>query len=315
MRNQIFILVCMILLQCCDREIPEKLPVEVDFDGVEINAIIKTNTEGLWIGGSNGLFYYNSGEWYEYSEEIGSKVILDITLFQEDLWLGTTDGLICATIDDDKRLSIREVFDDANSCLKSNRIQVLEVSPEGHLWVGASEGVCYFDGNSWKDDLDAAIRVLNASSFAFGETDYYIGTYGDYLHHYYVETIDASSGASYLIPPFNGDLSTDTVFCTRLDEEGSLWFGSTTGLTKNYGGTHVIEGSFQYYLEEIPVIELTIESGIVYAGTNEGLHIFDGEQWTNVTTGDGLPHNTVKAVCVVSQDDIWIGTKMGLIRL
>ena len=54
----------------------------------------------------------------------------------------------------------------------------------------------------------------------------------------------------------------------------------------------------------------------VWAGTwGAGLAQYDGTQWINYTTDDGLPSNHVFALHIDAQQQLWVGTSKGLSRL
>lgn len=58
------------------------------------------------------------------------------------------------------------------------------------------------------------------------------------------------------------------------------------------------------------------QSGNVWAGTwGGGLARFDGEQWTNFTTADGLPGNHIFMLYMDATDTLWVGTSKGLSRM
>ncbi|MBL1260736.1 MAG: hypothetical protein COB33_009435 [Thiotrichaceae bacterium] len=64
------------------------------------------------------------------------------------------------------------------------------------------------------------------------------------------------------------------------------------------------------------IISLAVDSdGIVWAGTwGGGLARFDGENWTNYTTADGLPGNHIFMLHIDIDGQLWIGTSKGLAR-
>jgi ligand-binding sensor domain-containing protein len=65
------------------------------------------------------------------------------------------------------------------------------------------------------------------------------------------------------------------------------------------------------------IVALDVAKGdIVWAGTwGGGLARFDGENWTNYTTRDGLPSNHVFMLYRDQHDRLWIGTGKGLARM
>ncbi len=310
-----FLLGCIILfvILSCEKEKNEKQPTDVSFENVKVNAIFQESDDITWIGTTTGLFKNQSDDWYDYSEEIAGKEILDIVYYSGSLWLGTVEGLLQARMDGNN-MTIETTFDQTNTCIPGSRIQSLGVSPDDRLWVGTDNGICHYDGEKWNELQVKKMLGINVSSIAFDQSDYYIGTYGSHLYHYYVQDLDGTTGASYLIPPFNGELSSDSVFCTSVDNEGNLWFGTNEGLTKNKNGTHVLNGNFTYHLKDSPVYDLDAGE-MVYAATNNGLHYYDGNDWKNYTNEDGLPGETVTAVCSHTSGDVWVGTTTGLAKI
>ncbi len=303
------------LFSCEDNGKDEKKPSDVSFSGTAVHDLFLSDEGEIWAGTGNGLYIFQNNLWYDYTPELGSVQVNDIAKYKGYYWIATNKGLLKV-----KRmgmnLEIVATHDPGNTCMNSEIVNVLGISPKDELWVGTSEGVCYYTGDEWKNDLNVAILRKNISSFTFGPEEYYIGTFGDYLYHYYVQDIDGKSGASYLIPPFNGDLSTDTVFSCLLDSEGALWFGSTKGLTKNSIDTHVIAGSFDYFLKNQKVFSLAISGGReIIAGTNKGLNMYNGTEWTGYTSMDGLPGDSVISLLNDLNGDTWIGTNKGLARL
>ena len=50
-------------------------------------------------------------------------------------------------------------------------------------------------------------------------------------------------------------------------------------------------------------------------GTNNGLSRFDGDNWTTYGADDGLLGANVYAVVITESNEIWAGTRGGVVRL
>jgi ligand-binding sensor domain-containing protein len=115
------------------------------------------------------------------------------------------------------------------------------------------------------------------------------------------------------------------IFSTRADSldgsavlqaaNGDIWFGTTDqglfrlrpdGVVDRYTAQSGLGNSAN---DEILVLAETPD-GAIWAGTNQGgLSRFDGTTWTTLTTDQGMPSMTVKALAVDPRDgSIWAGT-------
>ncbi len=303
---------CFFIIACQEENTPSKPDNGVFFENQSVQAILNISSDEAWVSTLSGFYRCSSGDWQDFSDSVHDTVN-DIAWFGQSLWLATNSGIKVAAVSENG-INISTTYDASNSCLKSNKIAVLEVSPDGILWAGSEKGLCYFEDNQWKNDIYQTLRFINVSSMAFKSMEYYFGTYGQYLYHYYLPDVDGISGASYLVPEFNGDLSSDTVFSVLIDQDDNLWFGSTSGLTRNEGDTHVAHGVFRYFLEGIKVHALLQnQENEVIAGTNDGLFIVEGNGTRQLTSEFELPGNTVNCLTEDIEGNIWIGTNKGLV--
>jgi len=65
------------------------------------------------------------------------------------------------------------------------------------------------------------------------------------------------------------------------------------------------------------IISLKVDrNGTVWCGTwGAGLARFDGENWQNFTTADGLPANHIFMLHLDDDGQLWAGTSKGLVRV
>jgi ligand-binding sensor domain-containing protein len=196
----------------------------------------------------------------------------------------------------------------------------------GKKWIGSPYGLAYFDGSSWKrneDIRDNMGGISDVRSMAFRVNDGFFGTYGKFLYHVLygsTEKIDAITGASQMIGGaanpknnFNGELTTDTIYCIFAGSDTSIWFGSNAGLTRNKGATHRDNGIFDYYLrgQRVHCVIETSDKKI-WAGTENGISVKSGSDWTNFNTSNGMPDNYVLCLAEDIDRTVWIGTRKGI---
>lgn len=117
----------------------------------EANAITQTRDGYLWIGSYSGLMRFN-GQVFQSMKDINDQIISRVRCLYEDskhrLWIGTTnDGAYCY-----ENGLIRQT----DSIHATNQRAITE-DKEGHILIGAAEGVALFDEKqtqplTWVDD-------------------------------------------------------------------------------------------------------------------------------------------------------------------
>ncbi len=107
---------------------------------------------------------------------------------------------------------------------------------------------------------------------------------------------------------------TDEVRAVEVGLDGSLWFGTTSGLFQ------YIEGTWTTYttddgLAANTVFDLQVSAdGGLWIGTNGGASKFVNGAWTNYTTADGLADDYINCVYDAGEQGTWFGTSMGVSR-
>lgn len=119
----------------------------------------------------------------------------------------------------------------------------------------------------------------------------------------------------------------NSISAVTIDPDGNPWVGTWNGNISRFDGQQ-----WQTHLPGQPVNDLTIDpasaiwaagGGItrltlpapaerVWLGTTNGVSLFDGGQWQNFTTADGLVDNEVRAIAIDPQGRKWFGTANGV---
>jgi len=258
------------------------------------------------------------------------------------LWLGTTDGLLCLT--EGKRVSYGP-----NQGLPDRIITMLHEDRAGQLWVGTYGGMVRFvdgalipwslgkrafadlvysifedqEGNLWFGGRDGLYRLnpsrlttytieegLSYNNVTSVMEDHsgamWFGTWGGGVSR-------LQNGEFTAITTANG-LSQDMVLSLAESRDHSVWVGMDfagalnrlgPGLTNNFSsGTNNL-------LKAIRVIHED-RQGMMWIGSSLGLNRFRGDIFETYTTTNGLPGNTVMAICERADGSVWLGTDRGL---
>lgn len=193
-------------------------------------------------------------------------------------------------------------------------------------WFGSSSGLTLNKGNTWKKEnfihnslgnyVPMDIETASINAIVAGNGNYYFATsgYGLYRAVEFDESVDAFSGATQWAAPYNGESATDSIFAAIIDSKGNLWFGSTNGIQKHINHNDPKTDN-DYYIDELPNKRVRAiaeaPNGRIWAGTENGLAVFDGTIWTDMTSK--LTTNTfVTAIAFNTDGSALIGTKKGL---
>jgi ligand-binding sensor domain-containing protein len=191
--------------------------------------------------------------------------------------------------------------------LPSNNMLSLHVG-SGGLWIGTSKGIAISnDGLSWKiyktgegiaSNAVEGIQVDDEGSVWFATTGG-------------VSRFDGKKWYSYT--EVDG-LADDLLWSIAYGPQKTLWFGTwTSGLVSSYDGFEwhsygisdgLNAGDYVWSLAVAP-------NGAVWAGTNNGVAVFDGFKWQTFVVNDDQSLKNVRSVAVSKNGDVWIGTYEG----
>ena len=104
-------------------------------------------------------------------------------------------------------------------------------------------------------------------------------------------------------------LAGNDVFAIHEDEDGSLWFGTRTGVSR-YDGKQFFNITTEDGLPNhfIRAIHRTSDGVLWFATYGDGIIRYDGVEFTTFTTADGLASNDVTAIHRTSDGMLWFGT-------
>lgn len=217
----------------------------------------------------------------------------------------------------------------------AGKIETLAVAPTGELWAGFPGGVARYDGRDWITfGPGEGLEVGDVHAIAFdGEGAVWIGAApspqaagngGLFVYDGGEWTAFAMNRTPTVYSGPAADPLGDWVSGLAFDEAGSLWVGTLAHPLARpgfvHGGVSVYHGDvlgdvgWTVYTPDngLPseyVTALAVDAnGDVWAGTQDGLSLFDGEGWTTYTTADGLPANTITALAPDATGGLWIAT-------
>jgi signal transduction histidine kinase/ligand-binding sensor domain-containing protein len=251
------------------------------------------------------------------------------------IWVGTATGLFRY---DGSRFTVFQLPGSANM------IEALAETPDGTLWVGTSAGLARMrDGQLQLIDSVGWVRISGSSSLVSdSQGRLYVGT----SKGLYVGQPEGSQYTFQLLqsPQSLGD---PAVYGVHIDQAGTIWLGCGNTLCKlNSQGIQVIDGAPEDQWDAIltdlegnlwirsdhrvmvrptgaqkftprdsglahaalGIVALQMDrDGRLFASSEAGLSILNGDEWETIGIEQGLPTNPTCCILQDREGSIWVG--------
>jgi ligand-binding sensor domain-containing protein len=315
-------IILLVVFSCKKDDTDPNLKIFKNLNSFSISSLAIDKTQNIWVATDSGLFKSVSSG-YELIE-VGINAQLNALKFEvasNTLWIGTSTGIYQLVLGKSDTTAVQVSLEK----LSHQNVLSTYIDQDSVRWFGTGKGVTRNLKDSWQkknfklnlsgsiSDFDFAQIPVN--SIDSWEGDYYFATGGNKLWRAtnWDTKADAFTGATMWEAPYNGMSISDTMNVVFIDSKGQQWFGGMEGIQLHIGHDPKTDNS-SYYDELVsPIIHCIAEdnSGKIWAGTENGISIFDGTAWSASTAS--LPNNSVTAIAFNSNKKAWIGTKKGLV--
>lgn len=197
--------------------------------GERVRYIAEDKNGNKWIGADGqGVFTYTANREFRFEPLINSNIPLGMTTGlevddQNNLWIGTLDGLVYFEIDQHRISRLTQV-----SGLEGNEVSAVFPDSKGRIWVGISgKGVNIIEGS----EIKTANLEMNITPTCFIEDKsglIWIGTEGRGVFGYDAEE---NTVVEQLTVRDNGLLA-NLINLLNCDENNFLYIGTNKGLNK-----------------------------------------------------------------------------------
>lgn len=194
--------------------------------------------------------------------------------------------------------------------LPDNTVQAIAQTRDRYLWIGTSHGLARFDGveftvfdaKNTPELKNSSIKALCANKTGV----LWIGTDGGGL-------VCLTNGVFTRFDKSNG-LAGDNISVIFGSRDGSLWIGTTTGLSRFYNGHFRTYTQAQGLSSEVIRNIYEDRDGNLWIATGKGLNrLGTGGTTDSFTMPNGLPNDSVRGICQDKGGRIWIGSNNGLL--
>ena len=272
-------------------------------DGV-IQAIAQTPDHYLWVGTSKGLLRFDGQNFTQLDGEdtalLRTQDILSLVAARDgSLWIGTDGGGLLHYANGRIRVY------SAGEGLTYPIIRVIYEDSDGAIWVGSDFGIFKLKGNQFVRADDPVKLVNFGAQSIIGDRDGSVWVGGSRLVRY-----QASGYREYKMPKQPGALRIKSL-CQTAD--GTIWVGTVGGL---YRGSQ--DGEFQKIGSvggSIRILEKDAKGRLWVGTVGNGLYVQNESGFLHLSAPTELPSNTVLSILGDKEENMWVGTQAGLLRL
>lgn len=293
-------------LVCIERDSLSVFGKKDGLPGLNVQALDWFNDQ-LFVGTDSGLCSITpTGNVQIHQQPLirGLEVISLLHDEEHRLWIGTNGAGLYYLHQGQVAVHSVSTYAATIHCLASGSDESVLVGTEAGLFSVAESGKDYIPSSFQTYDLDG-VRVR--SILVAGDESLWLGTNDSGVLLLKGESISRIEQKDGLI--------SNHVPALLQDREANIWLATGGGLQKYGGGRYS-----NYYLPEMQEIKgakklCNASNGDLWIGTwGRGLYRFDGKQYHNYTSEEGLSHNNILGIVEDNRQQIWIATNRGLTR-
>lgn len=297
-----------------------------------IHALLEDRDKNIWIGMcQKGVILINHNQVkFDYighrsirNNSIGLNCVTSIYKDKDNhLWVGHDYEGIFEVNQEGQQVRHFKPFNEGGSV--PGIVYGMFEDSNGNFWIGSiGDRVGWLNKKTGKFSHIDELPIRNVLSIVEdNQKNIYLGTFGDGLYRFNLESKELTSYKSY-----KGDdielqkqcLANNWINKVIYDSEGLIWIAHYKGISCFNPSTN----SFTHYTDSNMIIDGCIgyvlmedKEGDIWAGTSDGLFHFDKQLQAIIhfTQADGLANNVI---CGIGEDDndfIWVSSCMGVSR-
>ncbi|MGO9862696.1 MAG: two-component regulator propeller domain-containing protein [Terriglobales bacterium] len=273
-----------------------------------VQAFAQTKDRYLWIGTTGGLLRFDGARFSLYNREntpaFSDNNIFCLMVSQDDtLWIGTEGGGLIQY-----RNGAFRAFSSKDG-LTNSFVRSVYQDRAGRIWIGTDNGLFQFRGGRLERVDDSATVPLLAVHAIYEDHEGGLWVGGSRLLR-----LKGNSVVEYHLA---GEASQNRVKSLLETADGSIWVGTVSGLHRKV----FAQGSATHF-EKQREVDGTVRflrqtsGGALWIGTiGHGLYIDRDGVFSKMTAPGRLPSNTVLSLFEDVEQNIWVGTQAGMLRL
>ncbi|MDX1652178.1 MAG: histidine kinase, partial [Brumimicrobium sp.] len=272
----------------------DKQLIHVEGSPERIRDMVLSDTS-IFLATRNGIFSFSEKEKFQLVPSTSESSYSSVFLYDNLLYGSTYDGELIKNEPENKQTKTIFLEED-------NPFRNAFNDSQGNFWLNSKNGVVLIKNEEIIRFTESTGLPINDINIVFEdrEKNIWFGSGGKGLLKFTGE----------LLTHFNekSGLPSDLIISVMRDDKENLWLSTyDKGVCKMMDdGTIITED----YIPSI-VWNMTESKGLLFFGSNFGLHIYDHKQWRSLYVEDGLPSNRVTGLKRRRNGDIYIGTSEG----
>jgi len=270
-----------------------------------VQAFAQTRDRYLWIGTTGGLLRFDGAHLVPFDRDntpaFTENNVFNLMVAQDDtLWIGTEGGGLIRYKD-----GIFRSFS-AKDGLINDFVRVVYQDGKGIVWIGTDNGLFQIAGERIKrvDNRDGIPPLAVHAVYEDRQGRLWVG--GSKLLR-----LSGSTAQEYHLQGQGSQTRVKSITQTR---DGMLWVGTIGGLYQKTLGSD----SFLSVRNTSGTVRFLRETsdGTLWIGTiGYGVYKYRGHKFSQITAPHDLPSNTALNLYEDIENNIWIGTQAGMVRL
>jgi ligand-binding sensor domain-containing protein/signal transduction histidine kinase len=270
-----------------------------------VQAFAQTKDRYLWIGTTGGLLRFDGGRLVLYDRDntpaFTENNIFNLTVARDGtLWIATEGGGLIRYKD-----GVFRSFS-AKDGLLNDFVRAVYQDSKGLIWIGTDDGLFRFSGERI-ERVDNGNTVPLVAVHAIRE---------DRQGRLWVggSKLLCLSGSTTQEYRLQGEGSQNRVKSIVQTRDGTLWVGTIGGLYRMAAGSD----SFRRVKDTSGTVRFLRETsdGTLWIGTiGHGIYKYREHKFSQITAPNNLPSNTALNLFEDIENNIWIGTQAGMLRL
>jgi ligand-binding sensor domain-containing protein/signal transduction histidine kinase len=297
-------------------EMLEKGLSQIYLPGISAVNMAQDKVNGYWFTTTDKGIYYAPGLQFQIYDETSGLSNAYISSFEEKddstIFVGLWDEDIFELNTRTHHLQ-KLKYKGFN---ESGNIDLFYDEKTNFLWAG--DFLSYFNGKSWKqiEYVDSFTYIVQpyfrVQKFinSKAENQLWVSSWKN------IGKLDLTSKSFQRLLYDSNNLNY-RIFSGFEDINGELWLGRANGLWRLQGDTTPVRPEIMHpsFYNRIEAIHQLRDSTFVLGTKGKGILLWKGDQFTEITTTDGLTSNMIENIYVDEKGVIWVGTLMGLNRV